>query len=332
MPALEDYSIFNFSSNDKDDGAEADMNNLDTTIQVSPIPTTIIHKDHPLDQEEPKKVIHALKDPSWIEAMQEELLQFKLQEVWTLVDLPNGKRAYRPTLNGNLGLQSQVEDCKHHLMEKKLQKPNAQDEDGVKKYQVNPKVSHLHVVKRIFSLDRKSTTGGCQFLGCRLISWQCKKQTVVANSTTEAEYVAALSCCGQVPQPSDLNENVADEAVHKKLGDSLVRAVTTASSLEVEQDSGGGPVAKKTMGVIMPRTRFESVSKYSNDSLARQEDASKQGRINVIDADEKITLVGVQDDADKEIFDVDAFNGEEVFVAGQNENVVEEEVDAAQVM
>ncbi|GJU90477.1 putative ribonuclease H-like domain-containing protein [Tanacetum coccineum] len=44
-------------------------------------------------EEEPKKVIHALKDPSWIEAMQEELLQFKLQEVWTLVELPNGKRA-----------------------------------------------------------------------------------------------------------------------------------------------------------------------------------------------------------------------------------------------
>ncbi|GKA65202.1 hypothetical protein Tco_0764909 [Tanacetum coccineum] len=98
------------------------------------------------------------------------------------------------------------------------------------RYQVNPKVSHLHVVKRIFrylkgqpklglwylkdspfdlvaytdsdyagaSLDRKSTTGGCQFLGSRLISWQCKKQTVVANSITEAEYVAASSCCGQV--------------------------------------------------------------------------------------------------------------------------------------
>ncbi|GJZ00132.1 hypothetical protein Tco_0517561, partial [Tanacetum coccineum] len=48
------------------------------------------------------------------------------------------------------------------------------------------------------SLDRKSTTRGCQFLGCRLISWQCKKQTVVANSTTEAEYVAASSCYGQV--------------------------------------------------------------------------------------------------------------------------------------
>nr|GEW32938.1 copia protein [Tanacetum cinerariifolium] len=45
------------------------------------------------------------------------------------------------------------------------------------------------------SLDRKSTTGGCQFLGCRLISWQCKKQTVVATSSSEAEYVAAASCC-----------------------------------------------------------------------------------------------------------------------------------------
>ncbi|GJR29594.1 retrovirus-related pol polyprotein from transposon TNT 1-94 [Tanacetum coccineum] len=50
MHELEDYSLFNSSRNDEDDGAEADMNNLDTTIQVSPNPTTRIHKDHPLDQ------------------------------------------------------------------------------------------------------------------------------------------------------------------------------------------------------------------------------------------------------------------------------------------
>ncbi|GJZ22579.1 retrovirus-related pol polyprotein from transposon TNT 1-94 [Tanacetum coccineum] len=50
MPALEDYSIFDFSIDDEDDGTVADMNNLDTTIQVSPNPTTRIYKDHPLDQ------------------------------------------------------------------------------------------------------------------------------------------------------------------------------------------------------------------------------------------------------------------------------------------
>ncbi|GJR58129.1 putative ribonuclease H-like domain-containing protein [Tanacetum coccineum] len=63
------------------------------------------------------------------------------------------------------------------------------------RFQVTPKGSHLHAVA---SLDRKSTTRGCQFLGSRLISWQCMKQTIVATSTTEAEYVAAASCCGQV--------------------------------------------------------------------------------------------------------------------------------------
>nr|GEV35902.1 putative ribonuclease H-like domain-containing protein [Tanacetum cinerariifolium] len=50
MPALKDVSIFNFSNDDEDDGIVADMNNLDTIIQVSPIPTTRIHKDHPLDK------------------------------------------------------------------------------------------------------------------------------------------------------------------------------------------------------------------------------------------------------------------------------------------
>nr|GFB97268.1 putative ribonuclease H-like domain-containing protein [Tanacetum cinerariifolium] len=69
---------------------------------------------------------------------------------------------------------------------------------------VTPKTSHLQAVKRIFSdyaganLDRKSTTGGCQFLGRRLISWQCKKRTIVASSTIEEEYVDAAHCCGQV--------------------------------------------------------------------------------------------------------------------------------------
>ncbi|GJR32141.1 ribonuclease H-like domain-containing protein [Tanacetum coccineum] len=129
MPDLEDTtnllntSIFSSAYNDEDVGAEADLNNLETTMNVSPIPTTRIHKDHPKDQIirdinsatqtsrmtkiskelamasyiknqrrtnhkdyqnclfacflsqiEPKKVTQALTDPSWIEAMQDELL------------------------------------------------------------------------------------------------------------------------------------------------------------------------------------------------------------------------------------------------------------------
>ncbi|GKE79430.1 hypothetical protein Tco_1545550, partial [Tanacetum coccineum] len=46
-----------------------------------------------LSQEEPKRVSKALSDPAWVEAMQEELLQFKLQKVWILIDLPKGHRA-----------------------------------------------------------------------------------------------------------------------------------------------------------------------------------------------------------------------------------------------
>nr|GEX71983.1 ribonuclease H-like domain-containing protein [Tanacetum cinerariifolium] len=57
---------------------------------------------------------------------------------------------------------------------------------------------HIYSNYATASLDRKSTIGGCQFLGCRLISWQCKKQTAVATLSTEAEYVAAASCCAQV--------------------------------------------------------------------------------------------------------------------------------------
>ncbi|GJZ06348.1 hypothetical protein Tco_0540141, partial [Tanacetum coccineum] len=68
------------------------------------------------------------------------------------------------------------------------------------------------------SLDRKSTTGGCQFLGKRLISWQCTKQTIMANSTTEAEYVAAAHCCRQVlciqNQMMDYGFNFMNTKIH----------------------------------------------------------------------------------------------------------------------
>ncbi|GJZ76536.1 hypothetical protein Tco_0641208 [Tanacetum coccineum] len=183
------------------------------------------------------------------------------------------------------------------------------------------------------SLDRKSTTGGCQFLGCRLISWQCKKQTVVAKSTTEAEYVTASSCYGQVLwiqnhllDYRDCYEKKLIQMVkihtEKNVADLLAKAfdfwstvmakninreeqlhalvdgkkiIITESSIRrdlqladeegvdclpnstiFEQltlmgsqgtNSGGGPWCQETMRDTIAQTRFESVSKHSNDSL-----------------------------------------------------------------
>ncbi|GKA29041.1 putative ribonuclease H-like domain-containing protein [Tanacetum coccineum] len=200
------------------------------------------------------------------------------------------------------------------------------------RFQVTPKTLHLHAMKRIFrylkgqpklglwyprdspfdleafsdsdyvgaSLDRKSTTGGCQFLGRRLISWQCKKQTIVANSTTEAEYVAAANCCGQTQKPrkakrtTEISQSsgpiplVTYETVIKEWEDRMERAATTASSLEAEQDSGNinrtqsmatlnesfpqgtnsgsGPRCQDTiLGGAEAQIRFEAASKQSND-------------------------------------------------------------------
>ncbi|GJX00074.1 putative ribonuclease H-like domain-containing protein [Tanacetum coccineum] len=397
----------------------ADFTNLETIVNVSPIPTSRIHSIHPstqfpgdpksavqtrskvnkssgahafvsyiqkqrrnnhkdfqhclfacfLSQFEPKKIYEALEDESWVDATQEELLQFKIQKVWILVDLPYEKKAIgakwvyrnkkdergvvvrnkaRLVAQGHrqeegidndevfapmvrieairifLAFASYMEFIVYQMdvksaflygtideevyvsqppgfVDPKYPKKIKQKEDGIfisqdkyvaeilkkfdfasvktastpietqkplvkveeaadvdvhlfrsmigslmylttsrpdimfavcacSRFQVTLKTSHLNVVKRIFrylkgkpklglwypkvslfdleaysdsdyaraNLDRKSTTGGCQFLGRRLISWQCKKQTIVATSTTEVEYVAAVNCCGQV--------------------------------------------------------------------------------------------------------------------------------------
>nr|GEV63068.1 hypothetical protein [Tanacetum cinerariifolium] len=103
MPALEDII---YLDDEEDVGADADFSNLETSITVSLILITRVHKDHPVTQiirdlssapqtRSMARMVkeQALKDPSWIEAMQDELLQFKMQKVWVLVDLAKGKRA-----------------------------------------------------------------------------------------------------------------------------------------------------------------------------------------------------------------------------------------------
>nr|GEV04142.1 putative ribonuclease H-like domain-containing protein [Tanacetum cinerariifolium] len=218
MPALEDIGLFDFSNKDEDDGEMADINNLETTIQASPTPATRIHKDHPLDQvigdlhsaTQTRNMSKNLEEHGF--AMKEELLQFKLQEVWTLVDLPNEKRAtgtkwvfgnkkdergivelcnafeklmhekFQISSMGELtiflGLQVKQKNDGIFISQDKYvaeilkkfrftkfknastpmetQKPLLKDEYEeevdvhIYRYQVNPKVSHLHVVKKIF--------------------------------------------------------------------------------------------------------------------------------------------------------------------------------------
>nr|GEX12269.1 uncharacterized mitochondrial protein AtMg00810-like [Tanacetum cinerariifolium] len=212
-----------------------------------------------LSQEEPKRVHQAFKDLSWIEVMQKELLQFKMQkdegidykevfapvarieairlflayasfmgfmvyqidvksaflyetikeEVYVCQPLgfedPDYPDKVYKVVKALYGLHQAPRACqdkyvaeilrKFGLIDRKSASTPIDTENPLLKA---PDVAYSDSDYAGVSLDRKSTTGGCQFLGCRLISWQCKKQTVVATSFTEAEYIAAASCCTQV--------------------------------------------------------------------------------------------------------------------------------------
>ncbi|GKA07256.1 putative ribonuclease H-like domain-containing protein [Tanacetum coccineum] len=370
-------SIFSCAYDDEDVGAEADLNNFETTMNVSPIPITRIHKDHPKDQiirdinlatqtrrmtkiseehalvsyinkqkrtnhkdyqnclfacflsqKEPKKVIQALADLSWVEAMQEELLQNKKDERgivvrnkerlvaqgYTQEEGIDYEEVFAPVARieairlflayasfmGFIKYQMDVKSAflygtieeevawyeilSTYLLENRFRRGTIdktlfikkdkcdillvqvkQKDDGMfisqdkyvadilKKFNfVTMKTTStpietnkallkneeaedvdVHLYRSMIgslmyltasrpdimfavyacasdytraSLDRKSTTGGCQFLGKRLISWQCKKKTIVANSTTEVEYVATANCYGQGKEVSTTAE------------------------------------------------------------------------------------------------------------------------------
>ncbi|GJS06294.1 putative ribonuclease H-like domain-containing protein [Tanacetum coccineum] len=200
-------------------------------------------------QIEPKKISDALEDKSWVNAMQEELLQeerIDYDKVFALVARIEAIRIFL-AFASYMGFIVYQMDVKSAFLYGKIdeevyvsQPLGFVDPKFPKKvYKVvkalyglhqAPRAWYLNAVKRIFrylkgkpklglwyprvssfdldaysdsdyaraNLDIKPTTGGCQFLGRRLISWQCTKQTIVATSTTEVEYVAAANCCRQV--------------------------------------------------------------------------------------------------------------------------------------
>ncbi|GJX27215.1 putative ribonuclease H-like domain-containing protein [Tanacetum coccineum] len=340
-----------------------------------------------LSQMEPKKPIQALKDPSWVEAMQNELLQFKLLNVWTLVDLPRDRwaiegemyvcqppsfkdphfrdkvhkvekalyglhqapRAWYETLSTYLldngfhrGQIDKTLFIKRHKDDILLFQMSSMGElsfflglqvkqksDGIfisqdkyvaeilKKFDFasvktastpmetnkalvkdeEAKDVDVHLYRSMIgsliylkghpklglwyprdssfdleafsnsdyaraSLDRKSTTGGCQFLGKRLNSWQYKVKTAKDKHievSGKSKEVGTLRYISLVVPP----KNFGDEAVHKELGDRMERAATTASSLEAEQWSLG--CQDTILGDVDAQTRFETTSKQFND-------------------------------------------------------------------
>nr|GEU99805.1 uncharacterized mitochondrial protein AtMg00810-like [Tanacetum cinerariifolium] len=413
MPALEDVSIFNFSKDDEDADAMADIKNLDTTIQEQCIGfEKLMHEKFQMSSIRELTFFLVLqvkqkKDGTFISQdkyVYEILKKFRFTEFKTA---STPMETQKPLLKDEDGEEVDVHMYRSmigSLMYLTSSRPDIMFAVcACARYHVDPKVLHLNAMKKTFSdyagasLDRKSTKGGCQFLGCRLISWQCKKQTMVANSTTEAEYFWSTAMVKTINEGAQLYAKVdgkkiiftesfvrrdlrlADEEGidclpnstifeqlalmgvtplfptmvvqnQSKLGEGSTMPIdphhtptilhpssqpqkkqTPKKPIRMDTQRRVKKLKKKNKSRTHKLKRLYKVRvKSFDDKESLGKDASKQGRrIDFVDANEEITMVNVQDDV--EMFDVNALDGKEVFVARQNENIIEEVVDAAQV-
>ncbi|GJY15455.1 retrovirus-related pol polyprotein from transposon TNT 1-94 [Tanacetum coccineum] len=284
IPPLEDIyqnstdGIFTNSSYD-DEGAVADFTNLETVVNVSPIPTSRFISSHPsalilgdptsavqtrskvnkssgahafvsyvqkqrrnnhkdfqhclfacfLSQHEPKKISEALEDESWVDAMQEELLQFEIQKVWILVDLPFGKKAI-----GTKWVYRNKKDERGVVVRNKarLVAQGHRQEEGFIFYQMDVKVPFLYGKideevyvsqppgiqghsKIVTMLEQILTgnpqTGVVNLAGDSFLSNYRKKQTIVLLPTTEGQnMLAAPDVVGKFCGFKIKYDNVAD--------------------------------------------------------------------------------------------------------------------------
>nr|GEX91421.1 hypothetical protein [Tanacetum cinerariifolium] len=234
MPKLEDIV---YSDDEEDVGAEADLSNLETNIPISPIPTIRVHKDHLVNQiigelnsaPQTRSASRMVKEQGGVhndENFHTYLPKGKraIGSKWVFRNKKDERRIVirnkaRFVTQGHTQEEGiDYDEDFSHVMDVKSAFLYGTIEEEVyvcqppwfedlgypdKVYKVVKALYGLHQAPRACdyaraSLDKKSITRGCQFLGCRLISWQCKKQTVVATSLTEAKYVVVASCCTQV--------------------------------------------------------------------------------------------------------------------------------------
>ncbi|GJQ97387.1 hypothetical protein Tco_0008526 [Tanacetum coccineum] len=221
---------FHYSSFDK--GAVADFTNLETVVNVSPIPTSRIHSTHPRalilgdpnsavqtrskvntssgahafvsyvqkqikltirtfiilfcmirSQHEPKKISEALEDESWVDAMQEELLQFEIQKVWVLVDLPYGKKAI-----GTKWVYRNKKDERGVVV--KIKQGKIDEEFYVTS--TTQSFLNLNILIKVYKVVNLSNSTSSS-KAWRLISWH-EEATIIATSTYRGQNI----CCSKL--------------------------------------------------------------------------------------------------------------------------------------
>nr|GEX96197.1 copia protein [Tanacetum cinerariifolium] len=391
IPELEDISIFEDSNKDVF-GAEGDLNNLESTFQDFLVYKMDVKSAFLYGKIEKEVYVFqslGFKDPDFLDKV------YKVEKA--IYGLHQASRAWKEIC---------IEFEK--LMHKKFQMSSMGELIFFLGLQVKQKEDRIfisqdkymnEILNKFGFSDVKTASTPIETYKTLLKDEKgedCKKQTVVANSTTEAEYVVASSCYGQPTESAGFEEiidflnvhpikyalivnptfytscvehfwatanvkNINGEAqlhakvVNEEMYDSLEKATTTTTSLDAEQDKGnirktqskatptklsspetslgGGPRRQDTMGDTIAQTRVES---SADEKSLGEEDASKQGMIFDIDANQDIYLVNVHRDEDIEtlMFDADKdLQGKEVVekeVAGKDVSTVEE-INAASI-